>query len=81
MMRFTGSGRRESVRVRWSREDYSQLQPTAPQVTSPATLLVMLQGKSCGAREAELQGASSVHAGGALAMAARKVEESAQDET
>ena len=68
MMRFTGSVRRESVRVRWSREDYSQLQPTAPGVTKPAMYLVMLQGKGCGAREAELQGASSVHAGGGLAV-------------
>ena len=81
VMRFTGSVRRESVRVRWSREDYSQLQPTAPGVTAPAALLVMLQGKSCGAREAELQGASSVFGGGAMAVFQRKVEELAQDDT
>jgi hypothetical protein len=41
----------------------------------------MLPGKSCGAREAELQGASSVHAGGAQAVLERKVEELAQDDT
>ena len=81
LMWFTGSARRESVRVRCTREDYSQLQPTAPAVTAPATLLIMLQGKSCGAREAELQGASSVHAGGALAVVQRKLEETAQDDT
>ena len=69
------------MRVRWSREDYSQLQPAAPGVTSPALLLIALQGKSCGAREAELQGASSVHAVSGTAMVLRKVEESAQDET
>ena len=67
--------------MRWSREDYSQLQPTAPEVTMPAVYSVMIQGKSCGAREAELQGASSVHAGGALAVLQRKVEEIAQDDT
>jgi hypothetical protein len=41
----------------------------------------MMQGKGCGAREAELQGASSVHAGGALAVIQRGIEETAQDDT
>jgi hypothetical protein len=36
VMRFTVSARRKSVRVRWSHEDYIQLQPIAPGVTSPA---------------------------------------------
>ena len=67
--------------MRWSREDYSQLQPTAPGVINPAMILVMLQGKICGAREAELQGASSVHAGGYMAVVQRKFEEIAQDDT
>jgi hypothetical protein len=81
VMWLTGSRRRESVRARWSREDYSQLQPTAPAVALPAVFLVMMPGKSCGAREAELQGASSVHAGGYMAVVQRKFEEIAQDDT
>jgi hypothetical protein len=80
-----GSGRRESVRTRWSHEDYNQLQPNAPDLIVPALFLVMLQGKNCGAREAELQGASSVHAGGAMAALSanllRRAEETAQDDT
>jgi hypothetical protein len=50
-------------------------------MTLPVALLVALQGKSCGAREAELQGTSSVHVGGGLAMFQRRVEETAQDDT
>ena len=50
-------------------------------MTLPVALLVALQGKSCGAREAELQGASSVHAGSYMAVLQRKVEETAQDDT
>ena len=69
------------MRARWSREDYNQLQPAAPGVYLPALYLVMMQGKGCGAREAELQGASSVHAGGALAVIQRGIEETAQDDT
>jgi hypothetical protein len=42
-------------------------------------ILVMFQGKGCGAREAELQGASSVHAGGAMGMI--KMTRDDQDDT
>ena len=50
-------------------------------MTVPATILVMLQGKGCGAREAELQGASSVHAGGGMAVLQWMIKETAQDDT
>jgi hypothetical protein len=51
----SGAGRRESVRGRWARGEYDQLQPTAPGLVGPIVQLAMAQGRSCGVRETQLQ--------------------------
>ena len=43
------------MRARWARDDFDQLQPTAPGLLYPLTHLAMAQGATCGARETELQ--------------------------
>ena len=48
-------GRRESVRRRWARGEYDQLQPTAPGLVFPLVQLAMAQAASCGVRETQLQ--------------------------
>jgi hypothetical protein len=48
-------GRRESVRGRWARAEYDQLQPTAPGLVFPLLGLAMAQAASCGVRETQLQ--------------------------
>ena len=52
--------RRESVRARWARDDYSQLQPDTPDLIHPLFLVAVFMNASCGARETKLQGTSSV---------------------
>ena len=51
----SGAGRRESVRGRWARGEYDQLQPTAPGLVFPLVQLAMAQAASCGVRETQLQ--------------------------
>ena len=48
------------MRARWARDDYSQLQPDAPDLIHPLGLVTLLMNASCGARETKLQGTSSV---------------------
>ena len=48
-------GRRESVRGRWARGEYDQLQPTAPGLVWPLNFLAQAQAASCGVRETQLQ--------------------------
>ena len=48
-------GLRESVRGRWAREEYDQLQPTAPGLLFPLVQLAAAQAASCGVRETQLQ--------------------------
>jgi hypothetical protein len=51
----TGAGRRESVRGRWARGEYDQLQPTVPGFVFPLVQLAMAQAANCGVRETQLQ--------------------------
>ena len=48
-------GRRASVRGRWARDEYEQLQPTAPGFVGPTGQLAAAQAAICGVRETELQ--------------------------
>ena len=48
-------GRRASVRERWARDEYEQLQPTMPGFVGPAGQLAAAQAAICGVRETELQ--------------------------
>jgi hypothetical protein len=50
-----GAGRRESLRIRWARDEYDQLQPTAPGLVMAITNIAMVQAASCGVRETQLQ--------------------------
>jgi hypothetical protein len=64
--------RRESLRARWARDDYSQLQPDAPDLIHPLVRLAVLMNASCGVRETKLQGTSSVGSLSALSFENRK---------
>ena len=46
--------------MRWARDDYSQLQPDAPNLIYPLLIVAVFMNASCGARETKLQGTSSV---------------------
>ena len=70
---------RESVRERWTRDDYSQLQPEAPDFISPLMYVAIFMNASCGARETKLQGTSSV--GSLSAMSSVTNEKEAEDST
>jgi hypothetical protein len=50
-----GAGRRESVRGRWARGEYDQLQSTMPGLVMPIGALANAQAASCGVRETQLQ--------------------------
>ena len=64
--------RRESVRARWARDDYSQLQPDAPDLIHPLTIVAVFMNASCGARETKLQGTSSVGSLSAMSVSDQK---------
>ena len=67
------------MRARWARDDYSQLQPDAPDLIHPLFLVAVFMNASCGARETKLQGTSSV--GSLSAMSNVMNEKEAEDST
>ena len=66
------------MRERWTRDDYSQLQPEAPDLISPLVYVAGFMNASCGARETKLQGTSSV---GALSFLSITMKKEAEDDT
>ena len=66
------------MRARWARDDYSQLQPDAPDLIWPLFLVAVFMNTSCGARETKLQGTSSV---GSLSAMSVLSEKEAEDST
>jgi hypothetical protein len=64
--------------VRWARDDYSQLQPDAPDLIYPLFFVAIFMNASCGARETKLQGTSSV---GSLSAMSIINEKEAEDST
>ena len=67
------------MRARWARDDYSQLQPDAPDFICPLLIVAVFMNASCGARETKLQGTSSV--GSLSAMSNVMNEKEAEDST
>ena len=66
------------MRERWARDDYSQLQPEAPDFIAPLSAVAAFMNASCGARETKLQGTSSV---GALSSLSITMKKEAEDDT
>jgi hypothetical protein len=66
------------VRERWARDDFSQLQPEAPDFMLPLSTVAIFMNASCGARETKLQGTSSV---GALSSLSIVMKKEAEDDT
>ena len=66
------------MRARWARDDYSQLQPDAPDLIYPLFMVAVFMNASCGARETKLQGTSSV---GTLTAMSMRLKKEAEDDT
>ena len=60
------------MRARWARDDYSQLQPDAPNLIYPLLIVAVFMNASCGARETKLQGTSSVGSLSAMSVVNEK---------